>query len=150
MSTPLPADQIEGIWDLVSWTQKYDDGRELHPFGEEAAGTIAYVDGRVNVLITAGNRPDFTTGGQWNAEAQEKAAAYETCLAYGGTYRFDGEWVEHHIQHSLFPNWAGAVQRRRVQWDGETLSLTTARLEEGTSEARVAELSFRRAGTASN
>ena len=147
MTTPLPTDQLEGIWELVSWTQKYDDGRELHPFGKDAAGSISYVDGRVMVLIAAGDRPQFTTGGQWNAEATEKAAAYETFLAYSGTYRYDGESIEHHVETSLFPNWVGGVQRRRVEWDGETLRLTTAPLEAGTSEARVAELAFRRART---
>lgn len=145
MSDSLSPDQLEGVWDLVSWTQKYNDGREIHPFGHDAKGSIAYINGRVTVLIVAGERPEFVTGGQWNADTREKATAYETCLAYGGTYDFDGEWVQHHIEASLFPNWAGVTQRRRVTSDGDVIRLTTNPLEAGTSEARVAILEFRRA-----
>ncbi|MCY1306676.1 Lipocalin-like domain protein [compost metagenome] len=54
-----------------------------------------------------------------------------------------GDTVLHHVRHSLFPNWEGGTQRRVAQLDGNVLALT-ARLEEGTSEARTARLVWRR------
>ncbi|MNR06565.1 hypothetical protein D3C85_1226390 [compost metagenome] len=48
------------------------------------------------------------------------------------------------MRHSLFPNWEGGSQKRVAIFNGDTLELT-ARLEEGTAEARTAKLSWRRA-----
>ncbi|MCY1251387.1 Lipocalin-like domain protein [compost metagenome] len=55
----------------------------------------------------------------------------------------DGDNILHHVRHSLFPNWVGGTQRRVAQLDGDVLALT-ARLEEGTPEARTARLTWRR------
>ncbi len=143
MNAPLTAEEFEGHWELLDWLQEYDDGRVTRPFGERPTGIITYHGGRMSALISKGDRPHFTTGGQWNANADEKAAAYETCLAYAGTYTFTGDFVVHHVDMSLFPNWVGVDQRRRVEWNGETLRLT-ARLEEDTPEARTAVLEWRR------
>lgn len=140
--TPTP-DQIEGHWDLIEWVQEYDDGRRLHPFGQSPTGAISYGGGRMSAVITPADRRNFETGGQWNADTAEKAAAYDTCLAYAGGYDYADGVMVHHVEISLFPNWVGADQRRLVEWDGEVLSLS-ARLEDGTSEARSAVLRWRR------
>jgi hypothetical protein len=97
----------------------------------------------MSCIMSRRTRSPFTTGGQWNADSQEKAAAYEECMAYAGTYEIVGDSVIHHVDISLFPNWIGGQQRRVAQLDGDGLSLL-ARLEDGTPEARTARLRWRR------
>ena len=140
-----PMADVTGRWDIVSWVQDFDDGRQVYPLGEELEGFIRYTpDGDMVCLIARADRTPFTTGGQWNAADVEKAAAYSSVLAYAGTYDIEGDTVVHHVDLSLFPNWEGGDQRRRfiLREDG-TLALE-ARLEDGTAEARTARLVWRR------
>ena len=83
---------VVGWWTLVSWKQIYDDGREMAPFGDDVIGRLSYGEGGdFTVIISRKERPNFETGGQWNAEDSEKADAYGAMLAYFGRYEFDGE-----------------------------------------------------------
>ena len=139
-----PASSIAGWWTLVSWKQIYDDGRELAPFGKDVVGRLCYSeDGDFTVIISRRERPIFTTGGQWTADDHEKAGSYDGMLAYFGRYEFDGRQMRHHVEASLYPNWAGHTQIRSAVIDNDILTLS-ARLEEATSEARTAELTWRR------
>lgn len=135
---------VEGTWYLLSWRQEYDDGRVVLPVGESPRGWITYApDGLLSVLISAAERPPFTTGGQWDASVEERASAYSTFLAYGGTWALDADRLEHRVEISLYPGWVGVTQvRRPVLVDG-VLTLST-RLEEGTTEARYAVLRWSR------
>lgn len=134
-----------GRWDILSWLQLYDDGRRTLPLGEKLEGFIRYLpDGDMICMISSANRPLFTTGGQWGADEAENAAAYRTMLAYAGRYRMEGDTAVHMVESSLYPNWKGGEQRRQVRFEGDTLFIE-ARLEEGTSEARTAQLKWRRA-----
>jgi hypothetical protein len=135
---------VIGWWKLLSWTQEYDDGRKIAPFGEKVVGRLTYGEtGDFAVLISRPDRAPFTTGGQWTAEDHEKAKSYDAMLAYYGRYEFDGEKMHHQVEASLYPNWAGHTQVRLADIDGDILTLS-ARLEESTSEARTAELVWRR------
>lgn len=141
----IAPEQILGRWDIVSWLQLYDDGRRQAPLGETLEGFIRYVpDGDMICMIADAGRVNFTSGGQWNASDADKAGAYGTMLAYAGRWRIEGETVVHEVALSLFPNWKGGEQRRQVRLDGDTLFIE-ARLEDGTPEARTAQLRWRRA-----
>lgn len=134
-----------GRWDIVSWEQLYDDGRRELPMGEKLEGFIRYLpDGDMVCMICKSERKRFEKGGQWNAPDDEKAGAYNSMLSYAGRYAVDGNVITHTVQTSLFPNWVGGEQKRRleVQADG-TLALL-ARLEENTAQARTARLVWRR------
>jgi hypothetical protein len=134
-----------GRWDIVSWLQLYDDGRRQAPLGEELEGFIRYLpDGDMICMIARRDRAAFVTGGQWSADAAEKAAAYGSMLAYAGRYRLEGEDVVHEVAVSLFPNWKGGEQRRSVRLEDDMLYIE-ARLEDGSGEARTAQLMWRRA-----
>jgi hypothetical protein len=133
--------EVEGCWSLVTWVQRYDDGRVVEPYGPRPAGTLVYTGGKMFCLMSRADREPFRTGGQWTADPAEKARAYDEVTAYSGTYELVGDEVVHHVAQALFPNWAGGSQRRRIVECGAVLRLT-ARLEEGTSEARTAELSW--------
>ena len=135
---------IKGRWAVVSWEQIYDDGRIVFPMGKELDGFIDYSDYGISCVITKKDRKAFTTGGQWSADNVEKAEAYDSYLTYAGDYEVDGDTIIHHVKYSIFPNWIGGKQYRTAELQGDTLSLMTAKLEEGTSEARTSKLTFKR------
>lgn len=140
----MTPDQVVGRWDIVSWLQLYEDGRRQAPLGENLEGFIRYLAGGDMVcMIANADQPDFASGGQWNASEGERARAYSSMLAYAGTWRMEGETVVHAIEQSLFPNWKGGDQRRHVRLEGDTLYIE-AHLEQGTPEARTAQLKWRR------
>lgn len=146
MSTSTPLDLV-GRWDIVSWEQVYDDGRRELPMGERLEGFIRYLpDGDMVCQIARVDRPKFVKGGQWNAPDEEKARAYESMLAYSGRWRLDGDVITHSVQMSLFPNWIGGEQKRRVQVQADGTLALTARLEENTPQARTARLVWKRHG----
>lgn len=139
------ASDIVGRWDIVSWLQLFDDGRRQAPMGEHLHGFIRYMpDGDMICMIAKKDRPNFTSGGQWNAEDREKAAAYDSVLAYAGRYRVEGDTVIHEVETSLFPNWIGSEQRRQVRIENNELLYIEARLEQDTPQARTAQLLWRR------
>ena len=135
---------VVGWWTLLSWKQKYDDGREMAPFGEDVVGRLCYSEtGSFIVIISRSDREPFKTGGQWTADNSEKAKSYEGILAYFGRYEFDGNKMLHHVEASLYPNWVGHTQLRLAAIDNDLLTLS-ARLEGSAGEARTAELIWRR------
>lgn len=137
-------DSIRGRWNILSWEQVYDDGRVLHPMGTELEGFIEYSTYGMFCVIAKKGRPHFSSGGQWSANDAEKAGAYGSYLTYAGEYEVQGDVIQHHVRHSLFPNWVGGSQQRLAILEGDVVALT-ARLEEGTSEARTARLVWQRA-----
>ena len=140
MSTP----DLAGRWDIVSWEQRYEDGRVMAPLGPDLRGMLLYTpEGNMSVFISRAGRPPFAGGRQFGASAEEKAQAYQTVLSYAGRYVVRGDLVEHHIEVSLFPNWEGQVQKRQFSLDGDTLAIV-ASLEQGTPEARKAVLEWKR------
>ena len=134
---------ILGRWALLSWVQAYDDGRMVHPMGEQLTGSVQYGQKHMSCLIGRLGRPAFKTGSQWNARPEDKLAAFDSFLGYSGTYELVGDEVIHHVVLSLYPNWQGGMQRRHGRLVDGQLHLT-ARLEEGTPEARTASLVWER------
>lgn len=122
----------------------HDDGRVLHPMGKELEGFIEYGDFGMFCVMAKKDRLQFLSGGQWSADNDEKADAYGSYLTYAGDYEVQGDVILHHVRHSLFPNWKGGTQKRVASLEGDVLALT-ARLEEGTGEARTARLLWKRA-----
>ncbi len=137
-------ESIKGRWSVVSWEQVYDDGRIVAPMGTEVEGFIEYSDNGMFCVVSKKNREAFTTGGQWNATDAEKAAAYSSYLTYAGGYDVEGNTITHLVDYSIFPNWVGGTQYRHAELVGDNLTLMTAPLEAGTSEARVSKLKFKR------
>ena len=136
---------LTGRWEILSWEQAFDDGRRELPMGDQLNGFIQYTeDGGMACMIARAERPHFETGGQWNASDEEKARAYDSMLAYGGRYEITGDVISHMVDISLFPNWKGGVQKRRVTVNDDGTLTLSARLEEGTSQARTARLVWRR------
>ena len=143
----ITREDLHGSWQVVSWEQRYDDGRVVRPMGENPVGGLTYVGDRMVALLSRADREPFRTGGQWDASEEEKAGAYAETLAYSGSFDVEGDvegdTVVHRVEVSIFPNWVGLDQRRRLSLDGDRL-VESGRIEEGTSEARTVELTFQR------
>jgi hypothetical protein len=56
---------------------------------------------------------------------QQRADLFRTMTSYGGTYKFDGHVVEHHVDISWNQTWTGTTVIRDVRRDGDKLIYTT-------------------------
>ena len=138
---------IEGLWNLLSMEQRYDDGRVIYPFGRNVEGRIYYgADKSMFCAIQKSGRTPFSTGKQWTADEAEKAGAYNDYLTYCGRYELDGDTATHHIEISLYPDWIGKQQARKIRLVDGLLHIT-ARLEDNTPEARTSLMIWERAGS---
>ena len=123
-----PPDQLVGGWSLRSWVSLGDDGSEVRPMGDSPFGLLIYTaDGTMVGVMGRGDRPRFASDDVTGGSAAEQAAAFATCVAYGGTYEVEGGSITHRVEVSLFPNWIGTEQQRawRISDDGRQLTLTS-------------------------
>lgn len=121
------ARRITGHWELVSMAIE-GQGESEYPFGEDAVGELWYDEqGHFAGQVMRRKRPVFASGDLGEGTPQEIEAAFRGYVTYFGTYEIDGSVPEivHRVRGSLFPNWIGSEQRRRVRFDGEKLVLST-------------------------
>lgn len=93
-------ERLRGTFRLISFRQTDVASGETHDvFGKAPREFISYGrDGRMLVVIVADARrkpADLV-----NMTAQERADLFNTMVAYGGTYTFDGKTVVHHVDIS--------------------------------------------------
>lgn len=94
------------------------------PFGENPIGRLVYTAGGfMSAQLASAHRPAFASPAFTRATVDEKGAAYDTFMAYCGRYEVFGDHVMHHVEMSLFPNWAGGDQKRFFELDGDSLVL---------------------------
>ena len=123
---PIAAQEVlEGTWKLVSSTRtNTTTGATTDSFGPNPLGYIMYgKDGRMMVLITRSDRPKPDSTDTMTDE--QRSRLFSSMLAYSGTYKFDGETIEHHIDGSWNQVWTGTTQIRNVKKDGDRLIYTT-------------------------
>ena len=119
--------ELLGTWRLVSWENRTLAGEVTYPMGPDAVGYLTYTaDGYVFVAIMRAERLAFIAGDPLGGSEEERATAAAGYVSYAGTYERQGDTVTHHVKASLFPNWVGTNQERRVGWDGARLLLSTA------------------------
>ena len=118
-------EELYGTWRLVSLTrQVIATGETSDLLGKAPQGFINYgPDGRVLVIIGAEKRPKPTVIEKMTD--QERVDLFKSMLAYGGTYKYDGKTVTHHIDISWNENWTGTSQVRNVKLEGRRLILST-------------------------
>ena len=123
---PIAAQEVlEGTWKLVSSTRtNTTTGATTDSFGPNPLGYIMYgKDGRMMVLITRSDRPKPDSTDKMTDE--KRSRLFSSMLGYSGTYKFDGETIEHHIDGSWNQVWTGTTQIRNVKKDGDRLIYTT-------------------------
>ena len=121
------ADELVGVWRLVSYTTTDPDtGEVFYPFGRNASGYIIYTaGGRMAALLQAEGRKRFSAGNRINAPAEERAEAFTTSSAYTGTYTYSVDRVVHHVEVATNPDWIGSDQLRFPKVEGKRLTITT-------------------------
>jgi lipocalin-like protein len=122
----MASNPLIGTWKLISWENRSVDGQISYPFGRDAVGYITYnQDGYMFVAISRPNREKFAAGDLLRGSIEEKAQAADTYVSYCGRYEFRGDTVVHHVDLSLFPNWAGVEQERLVELRENRMTLST-------------------------
>lgn len=98
---------LVGCWRLVSFTEARADGAPFDVFGATPKGYIAYHEsGHMSVVFGAAERRVFR--GAWNEVADgDKAANYDSIVAYAGRYTLHPDRVVHHVEVCWIPNWEG-------------------------------------------
>jgi hypothetical protein len=94
------------------------------------------------ILASSGRQP-LSVADPVAAPAAERAEAFASFTAYAGRYTFDGDRLTHHVEVSLFQNWAGADQIRFAKLQGRRLTLTAPPMTIG-GEQLVVELTWER------
>ena len=129
-----------GSWTLIDWRIEYSDGGVTRPFGEGAQGYIIYsADCKMTASIAKPARPPFGLANARNANAEQKAAAFDSYFHYAGPWRIEGEEVVHAVTMSLNPDMTGTDQRRLAVFNGLgelTLSAHEA-LKDGTERHHI-------------
>jgi hypothetical protein len=141
-------EEIWGTYRLIDATNKYlDTGEVVKAFGEQPKGNITYgKEGRMLVLITYGGRikpPDVL-----KTTIEERDALYRSMLAYGGTYTYTGNRIEHHVDISWDETRSGTTVIRSVTREGDRLAYVTepfpTRNQEGLGRTVVQTLIWER------
>ncbi|MCR9212208.1 MAG: lipocalin-like domain-containing protein [Proteobacteria bacterium] len=111
-----PQDLI-GSWWLVKWQSLKNSQPDGYPMGEDAQGQIIYsADGRMSGFLM---RNDF------GDQPRDTAASPDICLAYGGTYRIEGDQVIHDVMVSTVPYWINGPLIRTIVPEGDDILLKT-------------------------
>ena len=124
--TPIAGQEIlDGTWKLVSSKRTTTTtGTTIDTFGSDPQGYIMYgKDGRMMVLITRSDRPKPESIDKITDEQRNRL--FSSMIAYAGTYKFDGNTIEHHIDLSWNEVWSATMQARDIQKDGDRLVYTT-------------------------
>lgn len=114
------------MWALETWEHTTQTGAIERPFGDTPTGRLVYTaDGFMSALMTASERPPWTSERILAAGDDERAGACATCFAYCGRWELatDFPGVRHQVTVSLFPSWVGTVQERVARLDGDVLTL---------------------------
>jgi len=141
----VAANPLVGRWRLVSLETVRADGTIGYPLGPDAAGSLVYTDdGYMSVAIMKADREPILSGDLLGGTGDEKARAAEGYVSYCGRYEYHGDFVVHHVELSLFPNWIGGTQERRVDLSGSRLTLHAPPIVMGGGE-QVARVVWERA-----
>lgn len=117
-------EDLSGTYKLISSTRTIVETGEIkNSYGKEPKGYIMYgKDGRMLVLITHDGRP---MPSRTDMTDQDRADQYRTLNAYGGTYTFHGDRIEHHIDIAANETRVGSTEIREVKREGNRLTYTT-------------------------
>lgn len=125
-----------GTWRLLSYQSVFPDGSVEYPFGTAVTGMLVYTEqGHMSGQVMSGDRESLPVGYRKLGPSAAILAAFESYIAYCGTYEVDEEagQVVHHVEASLYPNWVGGMQQRNFSFDGDLLILSAPLLRGGVS-----------------
>jgi len=109
--------QFVGVWELVSWTNHWDDGTSSP--NRRSVGYIIYTEG--GHMCWTGmdpNRPQWASEG--DPTESELASTIFGAAAYCAKVEIhaDEGFVLHHVQSAIWPGAAGSTWKRNFVFDG--------------------------------
>ncbi len=116
--------RLAGTWKLISASSKALNGEyNKTPYGTDPTGLLTYTEnGRVaSVISYGGRRPLPITGGTM----EQQAEAFQSCLAYAGSYSLNGDKVTHHVEVCSIQNYVNRDLVRDLKFEGDRLVLVT-------------------------
>jgi len=118
-------DDIVGTYRLISsYRVILETGKTEDSWGKNPSGFITYGrDGRMMVIIVRSDRPRPESPDKMND--QQRVELFRSMSAYGGTYTFHGDRIEHHIDISSNEVWTGTTVIRDIKKEGDRLVYTT-------------------------
>jgi hypothetical protein len=126
-SEPSSPNPLVGTWQLERVVAIRTNGEEtVSFFGKNPSGFITYTrDGHMAAQIMGDPRPKI--GDPQKLTPDECKAMVESYLAYAGTYDYDPvtRVVTHHARMSIDPSEIGHDMLRKVELDGDRVTLTT-------------------------
>jgi Lipocalin-like domain len=116
-------ERLIGTWKLVSAVREdVASGAKTAFLGESPSGFLHYLpDGRMMAIIARSGR---TKPAGTIATAAEAEALIRSMVAYGGTYRCEGDKVIHDCDISWNQTFTGTKQIRTMTLDGDRLTLS--------------------------
>ena len=120
-------EKIIGTWRLISWVYKNEQGETVDYFGKHPTGILMYdKSGYMNAQLTQSERPLFETQAMSDGTDAERVNAFQSYVAYYGTYVEESPGViVHFVKGALFPNWIGSQQVRYGSVQDDRLVLRT-------------------------
>ena len=116
------AKELVGTWTVVSGDTVRPDGSRAPTFGNNPKGRLVFTsDGRFIYLYSRGDLPKFASNNRTTGTADENKAVVQGSIATFGTYSVSGNELTLKIEHSTFPNWIGADQKRTIAITGDEL-----------------------------
>lgn len=121
----LTPEQLYGTWKLVSWKREIvGTGERFDSYGKSPTGFLCYTrEGRMSAIIVSDQRS--RPADLAKLSEAEKAKLYDTSMAYGGTFRIEGDRVKHTVDISWNQFLTGTTQERMVKIDGNRMTLST-------------------------
>jgi hypothetical protein len=129
---------------MKSWTRKaVATGAVTDALGADPIGYIAYhADGRMMALVINRHRPSIKGTVPTNAE---KAALFDSMLAYSASYTLEDDKVIHHVDASWNPAWGVTDLIRPYTLEGDTLVISGAPGNDpATGEEVIYRMEFRK------
>jgi len=106
----MHVDAIVGVWRLVGF-QRRNGLTEVE--SRPANGLLFYTtDGFMSAVISYRDRGRFASQDYRGGTPAEAKSAVDSYLSYCGRYTLSDDTVIHHVEMSMYPNWAGSDQRR--------------------------------------
>lgn len=141
--------RLIGAWQLVRYVERPLDGSPARePMTSRPQGLLLYTpDGYMSAQLCSPGRVPFGSGDWFVATHEEFKAEATSYIAYSGPWApgEEEDTVIHGMDVSLFPNWCGQRQARRVRLQGDRLFLSSLAPVSSGGVLIDAELEWRRA-----
>jgi Lipocalin-like domain len=133
------AKDLVDTWTLVSDNNINPDGTRVQPYGPNPPGILMFdAGGRYSIQVMRGGQAKFSSNDRTKGTPKENQATVQNNNPHFGTYTVDeaNHVIIFKIEHAMFPNWEGTVQKRPFAITGDELKYTvpSSSLGSGTGE----------------